>query len=199
MLGYADSPADLVRGRDVAELRTGDLVRRTPDGLEVVGRLARVAKVFGLRIDLERVEAGLRVDGVIGYAADAGDRVVVGIDRSARPLGPADHARVLDSVEARGLPRAGCVVVELDGVPRRSNGKVDRASIAALAGTALPGAAGSASTIPALAATPTSEDSATAAVSAVSGVLASVGRAPVRPRTPSSPAAATRCPTSRPL
>ena len=39
MLGYAESPADLARGRDITELRTGDLARRTPEGLvEIVGR-----------------------------------------------------------------------------------------------------------------------------------------------------------------
>ena len=45
MLGYAESPADLGRGRDISELRTGDLGRRTPEGLiEIVGRVSRIAK-----------------------------------------------------------------------------------------------------------------------------------------------------------
>ncbi len=142
MLGYAESPADLARGREVVELRTGDLVRRTRDGLEVVGRLGRIAKVFGLRIDLDRVEARLRTAGIVGYVADAGDRVVVGVDRSARPLSDGDLARVLDGVEEAGVPRAGCVVVELDGVPRHGNGKVDHAAIAAIGRRARPDAAG---------------------------------------------------------
>ncbi len=142
MLGYAESPADLARGREVAALRTGDLVRRTADGLEVVGRLGRLAKVFGLRIDLDRVESGLREGAVVGYAADGGDRVVIGVDRSARPLSDTDLVRVVDAAEGAGLPRAGCVVVELDGVPRRSNGKVDHAAIAAIGRQTRPDAAG---------------------------------------------------------
>ena len=57
MLGYAESPADLALGRTTTSSRTGDLGRLRPDGLwEVVGRLGRVAKVLGLRLDLDRVE-----------------------------------------------------------------------------------------------------------------------------------------------
>ncbi|MFD6454036.1 AMP-binding protein, partial [Nocardia sp. NPDC060220] len=53
MLGYAHRSADLALGRTVDALRTGDLARRTPDGLyQVVGRRSRFAKLFGLRIDL---------------------------------------------------------------------------------------------------------------------------------------------------
>ena len=67
MLGYAESPADLARGRDITELRTGDLARRTPEGLvEIVGRANRIAKVFGLRVDLGRVERALLDAGVVG-------------------------------------------------------------------------------------------------------------------------------------
>src|SRR5690606_5321492 len=49
MLGYAETPADLARGRDVRELRTGDLGRVDEHGLlHVVGRRSRFAKLFGL-------------------------------------------------------------------------------------------------------------------------------------------------------
>ena len=52
MMGYAETPADLALGRSVHELRTGDLGRLRDDGLfEVVGRVDRTVKVFGLRID----------------------------------------------------------------------------------------------------------------------------------------------------
>lgn len=58
MLGYAHRPNDLRLGRTVEELRTGDLARRTDAGLyEIVGRTSRFAKVFGLRIDLQRDDA----------------------------------------------------------------------------------------------------------------------------------------------
>ena len=52
-----------------AELRTGDLARQADDGLfEITGRLNRCAKVFGLRVDLDRVERQLRDDGPVRAA-----------------------------------------------------------------------------------------------------------------------------------
>ncbi|MGA9871891.1 MAG: AMP-binding protein, partial [Rhodococcus sp. (in: high G+C Gram-positive bacteria)] len=61
MQGYAETPDDLALGDTLGgRLRTGDLARLTDDGLyEVVGRISRFAKVFGLRIDLQRVESAL--------------------------------------------------------------------------------------------------------------------------------------------
>src|SRR3546814_9236969 len=48
-------------------LRTGDLARALPDGLfEVVGRRSRFTKVFGLRVNLDEVEAHLATNGVSG-------------------------------------------------------------------------------------------------------------------------------------
>lgn len=56
MLGYADGPADLARGRTVDALHTGDL-GRVRDGLfEVVGRRSRFVKPFGVRTDLDGLE-----------------------------------------------------------------------------------------------------------------------------------------------
>ncbi len=129
MLGYAEMAADLARGREVAELRTGDLARVTPAGLvELTGRISRVAKVFGLRVDLGRVEDALLAAGVVGHAVDGGDRLVVGIDRTAAPV---DAGRVRDVVTGLGVPAAALAVAELDGVPRLASGKPDHRAIAA--------------------------------------------------------------------
>ncbi|MGH3335280.1 MAG: AMP-binding protein, partial [Nocardioides sp.] len=57
MLGYAESPADLAEGRTVDALRTGDLARISDGLVEIVGRRSRHAKVFGLRLDLDRIES----------------------------------------------------------------------------------------------------------------------------------------------
>ncbi|HEU0042686.1 MAG TPA: AMP-binding protein, partial [Jiangellaceae bacterium] len=60
MLGYADCPGDLGRGRTIDVLHTGDLARLDRSGMyEIVGRRSRIAKIFGLRIDLQQVEAVL--------------------------------------------------------------------------------------------------------------------------------------------
>jgi acyl-CoA synthetase (AMP-forming)/AMP-acid ligase II len=73
MLGYAESRADLALGDTHAgTLRTGDLGYLDGDGcLWVTGRLKREAKLFGLRVNLDDLEAMVRVHGpaaVVGRA-----------------------------------------------------------------------------------------------------------------------------------
>ena len=75
MLGYAEGPADLARGREIDELRTGDLAREVDGLFEIVGRRNRYGKVFGLRLDLDALETELRTD--VGH-----DARVVATDRS---------------------------------------------------------------------------------------------------------------------
>ncbi len=122
MLGYAVEPADLARGRDVDVLETGDLGRVRADGtLEVTGRRASFAKVMGVRIDVERVEAALAERGWEALVVAQGDRlgaVVVGNTE------PATHALAA----ASGLPAHSLDVVSVGRIPRHTNGKPDRAT-----------------------------------------------------------------------
>ncbi len=70
MLGYALAAGDLAKGRELNELRTGDLAVRTPDGLyKIVGRKSRFIKLFGLRISLDETEALLESQGIRAIAA----------------------------------------------------------------------------------------------------------------------------------
>lgn len=132
MMGYAGSPAELAAGRTVDALRTGDLARRRPDGLwEVVGRTSRIAKVCGLRIDLDRVERTLALAGTVAAVADAGDRVVVGVVDGARPVDAEAVRRA--AADAAGLAPTGVEVVVLPDLPRLANAKVDHRALAALA------------------------------------------------------------------
>jgi len=122
MLGYATDRAHLALGRTVEVLRTGDLARRAPDGLfEIVGRTSRFAKIAGLRIDLDDVEAGLREAGFVTLCASDDRRLVIGV---AGPV--TDLARVADAAMARcGLPHGRVTVVPFDELPRLTNGKPD--------------------------------------------------------------------------
>jgi acyl-CoA synthetase (AMP-forming)/AMP-acid ligase II len=130
MLGYAESALDLSRGREVDELRTGDLARLGPDGLvEIVGRRSRFAKVVGLRIDLDRVERDLAATGHETHCVDLGD--AIGILVAA----PGAGAEVTETVSRRhGIPATGVVV--LDGLepPRLPTGKPDYPGMAELIG-----------------------------------------------------------------
>jgi acyl-coenzyme A synthetase/AMP-(fatty) acid ligase len=61
MMGYAEAGADLALGSDEdAQLRTGDLGYLDSDGyLFITGRLRRIAKIMGHRLNLDDIEAML--------------------------------------------------------------------------------------------------------------------------------------------
>ncbi|WP_167137587.1 AMP-binding protein [Diaminobutyricimonas sp. TR449] len=126
MLGYAMSPSDFALGRTVHELRTGDLARQRSDGLfEVVGRLNRFVKVYGLRVDLDEVQRLLAEEGIETRTASAGERLLVFVraerqveaarTRAAALLGiPAHSVRAYPITEfpctASGKPDFGALV-----------------------------------------------------------------------------------------
>lgn len=130
MLGYADSPADLALGRTIDELHTGDLARRTEDGLyELIGRRGQFAKICGLRVDPRHVETMLARHGVIAFCVGGDDELVVAVTGDPAGIVGAEsrvESRVRRLVmEAVGLP-AGAVRVHLVAeVPRLANGKPD--------------------------------------------------------------------------
>ncbi|MFJ2755622.1 non-ribosomal peptide synthetase [Nocardioides sp. NPDC087217] len=134
MMGYAESVADLARGPELTELRTGDLARQADDGLwEITGRRSRFGKILGLRIDLDRIESEL--------AASAGCGPVRAVAPGARlhlftdDPGSADRLPgLMDGIVA--LPRALVQVHVIDAVPRTPNGKVDYATLGAWASVA---------------------------------------------------------------
>ncbi len=133
MMGYAECPADLARGPELDELPTGDLGRQAPDGLwELHGRLGRHAKLFGLRLDLERIER---------LATDAGSPVHVVADDTrlhaftTRPRG-ASRARERVALVA-GLPVGSVQVHQVATIPTTPSGKCDHAALAAQAAAAV--------------------------------------------------------------
>ncbi|CAN5519674.1 AMP-binding protein [soil metagenome] len=129
MLGYAERPTDLAQGRTVLELRTGDLARRTPDGLfELVGRLSRFVKVLGLRVDLQRFEAALEGLSEPASCAEIDDELIVVVQ------GQPDTEKVRrHAAAAAGLP-ASCVrALMVDELPRLASGKLDHRAVTLLA------------------------------------------------------------------
>lgn len=130
MMGYAESPADLALGATLSELRTGDLATVGPDGVfRIVGRRSRFAKIFGLRIDLERVEAKLAGPASGAALCCVGDDEQLGVIVAA-----ADGSRALRAAaaEAAGLPGSAVRVLEVPELPRTSTGKPDFAAMTRL-------------------------------------------------------------------
>ena len=128
MLGYATCRADLALGAVVGSLATGDVARRTDDGyFEVLGRRSRFAKLFGLRLDLDHVEAGLAAAGVTAWCVDVEDALVVVTDTRT-------DARRLQRETARrcGLPVSAVRVHLVARLPRLPSGKPDHAAVRAL-------------------------------------------------------------------
>ncbi|WP_435770007.1 AMP-binding protein [Nocardioides sp. SYSU DS0651] len=151
MMGYAAGPDDLARGPELDELRTGDLARFTPEGLvQVVGRRSRFAKLFGQRIDLDRVQTLLALGGHDVACAEAADgtQLVVAV--------PGDpDALLLDEVACAttagtGLPAHAVRVVPATDLPRLPNGKVDQQAVARLRPRPVVADASATSTISAL-------------------------------------------------
>ncbi|MEO3757289.1 AMP-binding protein [Mycobacterium sp. B14F4] len=129
MMGYAHGPADLALGKTVEALHTGDVARRAPDGLyEIVGRTSRFVKVFGLRIDLQRVESALRAQGVAAFCTSDDDHLIVAVTDGAR----ADVRRV--TAQAAGMPTSAVRVVVVDELPLLPSGKPDYPTLRRLAG-----------------------------------------------------------------
>jgi acyl-CoA synthetase (AMP-forming)/AMP-acid ligase II len=124
MLGYAEGPADLALGRTVHELRTGDLGRLRDGLVEVTGRRSRIAKVFGVRVDLDHLEGCLAAAGSPGRCLAVDDELVV-------VAGSAVEAAKSRQMAARacGLPQRVVRAVVLDPLPRLATGKVDYAAL----------------------------------------------------------------------
>ena len=126
MMGYAETPADLAAGAGPDELRTGDLARVGSDGFyRWVGRRNRIAKAFGIRIDLDHLEeelaelgtntASVEIDSGIAVFATSGDDVLGEVAR------------------ATGLPRHAIQVRTLTALPMTPSGKVDYGRLRQLA------------------------------------------------------------------
>ncbi|SDZ16839.1 Acyl-CoA synthetase (AMP-forming)/AMP-acid ligase II [Micromonospora pattaloongensis] len=133
MLGYAETRADLGLGRTVDELRTGDIARRTPDGLyELIGRRSRFAKILGVRIDPQRVEAALDRHGLTTCCVGADDELIVAVQG-----GDGDVGRVRRLVVGEcGAPARAVRVCFVTELPRLPTGKPDHVAVRELARTA---------------------------------------------------------------
>jgi acyl-CoA synthetase (AMP-forming)/AMP-acid ligase II len=78
MMGYAERRADLARGHEVDELRTGDIATCDEHGFHrIVGRAKRMSKIAGLRINHEAIEAALARQGIVATVLGDDERLRV--------------------------------------------------------------------------------------------------------------------------
>ncbi|MFE3558873.1 AMP-binding protein [Streptomyces sp. NPDC059193] len=131
MLGYAHAPADLALGRTVQELHTGDIARRTAEGMyEIVGRRSVFAKILGLRIDPAQVEAMLARHEVASLCTGDDEALVI----AAIGTGAADARRIRNMVTSEcGLPARAVRIHLVADLPRLPTGKPDYRAVRELA------------------------------------------------------------------
>lgn len=123
MLGYATDRAGLACGdTQRGELRTGDVGIVDADGcLRITGRLKRMGKLFGVRVDLDAVEQLAAEEMPVA--------IIDGVDRLILFAATTDAAR-LDALRRRIASRLKVQqrTIEMrviDAIPRTSSGKVD--------------------------------------------------------------------------
>jgi hypothetical protein len=127
MMGYASQPAELATDDTPALLMTGDLARRTTDGLYyITGRSKRIVKPFGLRISLDALEADLK--GIAAPLACFGNDEQIVL---ALPAVHRQRAEELISRMARDckLPRSTFALLVVPELPRLEAGKPDYATL----------------------------------------------------------------------
>lgn len=123
MLGYATAPEELAcEDTQGGELRTGDLGWFDADGFfRVTGRIKRIAKVFGMRQNLDEIESAASAYGAVA-AADGGDRIVLWREPDA-DIEPDDLRRAV--ARRFGLNPRAFEVKEIEELPRTASGKLD--------------------------------------------------------------------------
>lgn len=123
MLGYAGSAADLSSTATLAELRTGDLAERLPNGLfRVTGRLTRMIKLHGKRLQLDHIEQGLQHLGFDVAVTGDDDRLLI----SVREDDASQRERLAQYMREKLQLHPGLFTIRSDDEwPRLGNGKLD--------------------------------------------------------------------------
>jgi amino acid adenylation domain-containing protein len=134
--GYLDPEDNLGRFVDRAGrrwYRTGDRVRRLPDGeLAYLGRLDSQVQVHGLRVELAEVDHAMRsctgVTDAVTVAIESDDDTQLVVFYTGSRAHPAELARQVRLILPEGMvPKH---YRHIDELPLNANGKVDRARLA---------------------------------------------------------------------
>ena len=126
-LGYCKSREDLSKSKTNQNvLRTGDLAYFDSDKFFYInGRISRMAKIFGNRINLDELEKRLREKNIISVCKFNNDKISLYIEGKV-----ISEKRLLNTVEKlTSLNRYGFKVRFLKKFPRTQSGKISYAKI----------------------------------------------------------------------
>ena len=131
MMGYARSADDLASDETPAHLLTGDIAERVAGGLfRIVGRSSRFVKPFGVRLNLDELQALVRAELPDAVCAGTDEQVVVA---TTHQLDLAGRMQVQKSIAALcKLPAFAVVVIVVATMPSLSNQKPDYQTILSL-------------------------------------------------------------------
>lgn len=127
MLGYATTREDLELG-DVlnGRLETGDIGHFDADGfLYITGRIKRIAKIFGQRLNLDDVEAALKDCGPVAAVSDDQKLCLFFVDLNVEQM--SQKRSELSSL--LHIHHSAIATRKIDEIPRRPNGKIDYACL----------------------------------------------------------------------
>jgi long-chain acyl-CoA synthetase len=121
-LGYAESEDDLIRGDDnKGVLKTGDIGRQDSDGFYyITGRIKRIAKVNGLRMNLDDIEQKMKEVGLNIACIERDNKICVFFDDALEPRD------VISMLHAQtGQKRTVFTCIHVSALPMTSNNKIN--------------------------------------------------------------------------
>jgi|GEM_PF-118937 len=130
MMGYAEGPAALATDETPVSLKTGDIAVRLANGLyRIVGRSSRFIKPFGIRLNLDELQAQVRERAAGAICTGTDERLVVAI-----PGGLEDPAPLSGWLtQTYGLPAFLIEILSVEETPLLPSGKPDYQSLIRLA------------------------------------------------------------------
>ena len=126
MLGYANDRSDLLLGDiNQGKLFTGDIGELDENGrVRILGRIKRIAKISGFRINLDELEAQLAPLGEI-YVTSNDNKLLIAVRQGVRV------GTVQEFLGSRNLFARSYVILEFSNFPTLANGKLDMKAIGA--------------------------------------------------------------------
>lgn len=121
MMGYAESAADLSKGDELSgRLHTGDLGKFDDDGfVYVTGRIKRIIKMFGNRINLDQLDQFISSHGFTGVSGGEDDHLKIALSGEQDIV--AAKKKVIDAFK---FDHKAVEVFMIDEIPRSESGKI---------------------------------------------------------------------------